>query len=121
MAWRKNEVRDAINKDMSIPPTLRATYQASVGQFLVLVVNPSSIGVVDPVGSSKDVTRHISRTSLDLFRQPFHCSASQDELKPADKWQLSGRLKRIAGKLAVERRVDTSSSNEPSEAGSHGN
>jgi hypothetical protein len=93
--------------------------QASIGDLLVLVFDPAFVAIVYPVGSSEHIARYVAWTSLDLLCQPFHSSTSQNELKPADKGQLCSSLERVAGKLAVECRVDSGSCNKPSETRRH--
>eukprot|EP00531_Pseudo-nitzschia_arenysensis_P002723 CAMPEP_0116119746 /NCGR_PEP_ID=MMETSP0329-20121206/2809_1 /TAXON_ID=697910 /ORGANISM="Pseudo-nitzschia arenysensis, Strain B593" /LENGTH=290 /DNA_ID=CAMNT_0003613475 /DNA_START=213 /DNA_END=1082 /DNA_ORIENTATION=- len=95
--------------------------QSSVVDFLVLVVNPSFIGVVNPVGSSQKIARLVSRAVLDLLGEPFDGTASQDELEPSDSRELLGGLKRVVRKRRVEGGVDSGGIEVPSEAGSHGN
>jgi hypothetical protein len=94
--------------------------KSSVADLPVLVVQPSSITVIDPVGGSKDVTGLVSRTLLDLLSQPFNGSASKNELGPADRVELLSGLKRVVGELAIKGGVDTSGVEVPSQASSHG-
>ena len=95
--------------------------QSSVVDFLVLVVNPSLIRVVNPVGSSQKISRDVSRAVLDLLGEPFNSTTSEDELEPSDSRELLGGLERVVGKGRVEGRVDSSGIEVPSEASGHGN
>jgi hypothetical protein len=95
--------------------------KTSIVEFSVLVANPSFIAVVDPVSRSEDVTGDVARALLDLFRQPLNRTATNDKLEPSYKGELVSGLKRVAGKAAVEGRVDTTGGDEPSQTGSHGN
>lgn len=95
--------------------------KTSIVNLLVLIIYPSLITIVYPIGSSKDITWLISRTSLNLLSKPLNSSTSKDKLKPSNDGKLLGSLKRIGGEGAVEGGVDSSSGDVPSEAGSHGN
>lgn len=95
--------------------------KTSVAEFFVLVINPALIAVIHPVRSTEDVSWNVARALLDLLSHPLNSATSQDELKPSNKWELLSSLKRVAGKSTVESRVDTSRSDVPSQAGSHGN
>lgn len=94
--------------------------KTSIVNLLVLIIHPSLITIVYPIGSSKDITRLISRTSLNLLSEPLNSSASKDKLEPSNGGKLLGSLKGVGGEGAVEGGVDSSSSDVPSEAGGHG-
>jgi hypothetical protein len=94
--------------------------KSSVADLPVLVVHPSSITVIGPVGGSEDVTGLVSWAFLDLLSQPFNGSASKNELGPTDRVELLSGFKRVVGELAIKGGVDTSGVEVPSQAGSHG-
>lgn len=86
-----------------------------------MVGNPAFITVIDPVRCSKKVTWLVSWTILDLLGNPLNGTASEDKLDPSNGREFLHGLERVTGELTVEGRVDTSSSDVPSQAGSHGN
>ena len=94
--------------------------KSSIADLPVLVVNPSSITVIDPVGGSEDVTSLVSWALLDLLSHPFDGSASKNELNPADRVELLSGFKRVVGEFAIEGGVNTSGVEVPSQACSHG-
>ena len=94
--------------------------KTAVVDLLVLVINPSIVAVVDPVGGTKDVAGLVSGSGLDLLSEPLDGAAAKDELEPADGGELSGSLEGVRGELAVEGGVDAGGGDVPSEAGSHG-
>mmetsp|Transcript_10293 Transcript_10293/g.28397 ORF Transcript_10293/g.28397 Transcript_10293/m.28397 type:complete len:203 (-) Transcript_10293:52-660(-) len=93
--------------------------QTSIVNLLVLVVHPTFIAVINPVGGSKNIPGNVSRALLDLFGQPFHGSASKEELQPTHKGELLGRFQGIGRQFAIKRRVHTRGGNIPSQAGRH--
>ncbi|VEU40484.1 unnamed protein product [Pseudo-nitzschia multistriata] len=94
--------------------------QSSVVDFLVLVVNPSLVRVVDPVGGSQEIARYVSGAVLDLLREPLDGTAAQHELEPANGGEFLGGLKGVVAEGRVEGGVDSGGVEVPSEAGSHG-
>ena len=94
--------------------------QSSVIDFLVLVVNPSLIGVVDPVGGSQNITGDVSGAVLDFLGKPFNGTTSEDELEPSDSGELLCGLEGVVGKGRVEGGVNSGGVEVPSEAGGHG-
>ena len=94
--------------------------KTAVVDLLVLVVNPSLIAVVNPVGGTEDVSGLVSGSGLDLLSEPFDGTAAKDELEPTDGGELSGGLQGVGGELAVEGGVDAGGGDVPSEAGGHG-
>lgn len=95
--------------------------KTSVGDFPVLEVHPSCIGVIDPVAGSEQITWLGTWAFLNLGRQVFNGTTANDELNPGNWSKLRGSLQRIIGQLAVKGRVDTTGVQVPAQAGSHGN
>ena len=93
--------------------------KSSIVDFLVLVVNPTGITVINPVGGTEKVTRLVSRTFLDLFSYIFGNTTSEEPLDPANSRKLLSSFEGVAGELAVESGVDTGGSDVPSQACSH--
>jgi hypothetical protein len=95
--------------------------KTAVVDLPVLVVEPSLVAVVNPVGGTKDVSGLVSGPGFDLLSEPLDGAAAKDELEPADGGELSGGLKGVGGELAVKGGVDAGGGDVPSEAGGHGN
>mmetsp|Transcript_4500 Transcript_4500/g.7387 ORF Transcript_4500/g.7387 Transcript_4500/m.7387 type:complete len:204 (-) Transcript_4500:62-673(-) len=95
--------------------------KTSVAELLVLVLHPTFITVVNPVGSSKKITGFVSWSLFNLLGQPLNSTTSKNELNPSNSGKLNHSLKRIVGKSTVKRGVDSTGVEVPSEASSHGN
>jgi len=109
------------NKDILVDNTSNGKHdKTSIAELLVLVIHPSSITVVHPVGSAEEISRFISRSLLNLLSKPFNSTTSKNKLKPSHGGKLDHSLKRIVGEGTVEGGVDASGIEVPSEAGGHG-
>mmetsp|Transcript_65276 Transcript_65276/g.77274 ORF Transcript_65276/g.77274 Transcript_65276/m.77274 type:complete len:210 (+) Transcript_65276:307-936(+) len=95
--------------------------KSAVVKFLILVVNPSLVAVVNPVRRSKKITWLVSGSCLNLLGKPFNSPATEDELKPSNSRKLFHGLKRVTRKSTVEGGVYTSGGDVPSKACGHGN
>ena len=94
--------------------------QTSIGDFVVLVGNPSFVTVIHPEGGTEQVTRLVSRAFLDFLSNVLDDAASENELKPPVRSHLDCGFERIVRVVAVKG-VGSTGGDVPTQASSHAN